>query len=215
MVLPLDAIQKLRLLSLTTAPPSTIHLFLAFMRASQCNASYHCSPGNMCYSSRFPYRCFHPIKNCHSVFFHNEFFESKISVESTDDDTIIPSNLCNEILPIATSSWNGKAIPSSLNSANEDVTIQESESYLPCGIDWSARTQYFFRQAEIKGCPKAQHSIALMYWNEYGGIQQDPALSAKWHAAAAIQGHLDGIALLGGILRTERTQSNIFPWACA
>jgi TPR repeat protein len=52
------------------------------------------------------------------------------------------------------------------------------------------------------GDTRAQHSYALLLWNEFGGVTRDTKASARWHAAAAAQNHLDAMSVLGGCLRT-------------
>jgi TPR repeat protein len=76
---------------------------------------------------------------------------------------------------------------------------------LPSSIPISQRFSYFEQQAQ-KGDPRAQHSIGLLLWNGFTSSTEqtsiDPEASAVWHAAAALQGNLDALAVFGGCLRT-------------
>jgi len=130
----------------------------------------------------------------------SELYFKKSGTDSVNNN-VVPSSLYDQILPIASLLWDGEDIPSLDTKSNGEIQIQQGEAELPEGIDFSDRAHYFLQEAN-RGCPKAQHSIALLLWNEYAGVKRDEAASAKWHAAAAIQGHLDGMALFGGILRT-------------
>jgi TPR repeat protein len=73
---------------------------------------------------------------------------------------------------------------------------------------YSDRFEYFQKKAVEEGCPKAQHSYALLLWNGFcsytsnSNSSDDAVESAKFHAAAAYQNHLDSIAVFGGCLRT-------------
>lgn len=125
----------------------------------------------------------------------------KSGTDSVNEKKTIPSTIYDQILPIACLLWNGEEIPCLNGNNNVEIEAQQGEAMLPEGIDFSDRARHFLQEAK-RGCPKAQHSIALLLWNEYGGVEREAVTSAKWHAAAAIQGHLDGMALLGGILRT-------------
>lgn len=41
------------------------------------------------------------------------------------------------------------------------------------------------KKAAIEGDVQAQHSLGLLYFGGYGGLEQSDELSAMWHAAAA------------------------------
>jgi len=117
----------------------------------------------------------------------------------------IPQDLRTQIQRIAKDLW-GNNIPvlGSPDHKNECL-IKEGEAHF-LNFDnnestFSQRAEYFYEKA-LNGCPNAQHSYALLLWNGFGHENQDPKLSAKFHAAAAYQNHLDGMAVLGGCLRT-------------
>ena len=57
------------------------------------------------------------------------------------------------------------------------------------------------RAAAIKGDARAMHTLGLLYFGGYGGLQQSDVCSARWHAAAAAAGNWDAVAVLGGCLR--------------
>lgn len=61
-----------------------------------------------------------------------------------------------------------------------------------------------FEKRALEGDARAQHSLGLLLWNGYcGGARTiNDIESARWHAAAAVQHHLDAMAVLGGCLRT-------------
>lgn len=110
-----------------------------------------------------------------------------------------------QIQSITRNLWEGKIIPSSSfresHESDERLYFTEGEKDIPEGMAFSERAMYFQQEAE-KGCPKAQHSLGLLYWNGFGNVKVDEKKSAKFHAAAAIQNHLDAIAVLGGCIRT-------------
>ena len=135
--------------------------------------------------------------------------------------------LHEDIKILAQELWEGEELPC-LSPTRSTVTINdassassplfiEGEAHMPNNIPFSERGEYF-RQQALKGCPRSQHSYGLLLWNgfvssasgdegsgdENGGlwIERNPQESAKFHAAAAYQHHLDGIAVFGGCLRT-------------
>ena len=92
-------------------------------------------------------------------------------------------------------------ITSTSKQSSKVKLLQQGEASLPKSTPYSKRLSYFHSNA-MQGCPKAQHSYALLLWNGFGGMPSNPIASARWHAASALQYHLDGMALLGGCLRT-------------
>jgi len=113
----------------------------------------------------------------------------------------IPLDLQKKIQTIAKHLWGKNDIPTLKPFTENDGTLTEGEATLNDDISFSQRADIFYEEA-INGCPKAQHSYALLLWNGFGGVEQDPEASARFHAAAAFQNHLDGMALLGACLRT-------------
>lgn len=116
--------------------------------------------------------------------------------------------LCNEIMDeiklVAQELWGGNEIPVLPDSALDeslDSSVVEGEAHLGDGVTFKDRADYFRKDA-LKGCPKSQHSYGLLLWSGFGGVQKDAKASAKFHAAAASQKHLDGMSVLGGCLRT-------------
>lgn len=98
---------------------------------------------------------------------------------------------------------------------NDDDDVDVNNQQRLYEQDFSNRSTQFYNEA-MKGCPKAQHSYGLILWNGFdtGHSQKDTTQkkknttqrqnskeSAKFHAAAAYQNHLDSIAILGGCLR--------------
>ncbi|KAL7542479.1 hypothetical protein ACHAXR_011813 [Thalassiosira sp. AJA248-18] len=90
--------------------------------------------------------------------------------------------------------------------------LRQGEMPLPKSVPFSQRFPYFIERAR-KGDPRAQHSIGLLLWNGFAASSEaatmdddasriDPEASARWHAAAAVQGNIDAVAVLGGCLRT-------------
>lgn len=145
---------------------------------------------------------------------------------TTLENDAVYTELSEEIEVIARELWDGVEIPrltptaSTTNNNNNEPTtcttpdggeqqqqqqrmsvLFEGEAELPADIPFSERGDYFRKEA-LRGCPKAQHSYALLLWSGFADIEQDPEESAKFHAAAACQHHLDGMAVFGGCLRT-------------
>ena len=91
----------------------------------------------------------------------------------------------------------------------------QGEMPLPSSICTKQRFAYFMQKAK-EGDPRAQHSIGLLLWNGFAASSSektfdlddannatiDPDASARWHAAAAVQGNIDALAVFGGCLRT-------------
>jgi len=109
--------------------------------------------------------------------------------------------LSRQIEFLAQDLWQTEDIPESLKGQPPSLLLKEGEAELPESIPCCKRADYF-RQEANKGCPKAQHSLALLLWSGFGGANRNAEESAKFHAAAARQNHLDGMAVLGGCLRT-------------
>ena len=123
----------------------------------------------------------------------------------------IPTHLLDQIRSVANNLWDCTStnnssyaselrdrIPMILDTHN-NMTMKEGE----CALDsktLSDRSDYFKERA-LLGYPDAQHSYALLLHNGFGNVTQDAKLSAQFHAAAAIQGHLDGCAALAGCIR--------------
>jgi TPR repeat protein len=118
-------------------------------------------------------------------------------------DEAVPKALQQEISLAASEIWNAVgSLPDFLIHENND-RVTEGEATLKDGILYSDRALYFHEEA-IRGCPQAQHSYALLLWSGFGGVVKDSEASARWHAAAAAQNHLDGMAVFGGCLRTGK-----------
>mmetsp|Transcript_1292 Transcript_1292/g.2246 ORF Transcript_1292/g.2246 Transcript_1292/m.2246 type:complete len:320 (-) Transcript_1292:29-988(-) len=120
------------------------------------------------------------------------------------EDEKVPQDLQNEILSAASELWKPDGLPNHDLTHENDGRVIEGESKLKDGILYSGRASHYFHQQALGGCPKAQHSYALLLWSGFGGVVQDPGASARWHAAAAVQNHLDGMAVFGGCLRTGK-----------
>mmetsp|Transcript_128692 Transcript_128692/g.191781 ORF Transcript_128692/g.191781 Transcript_128692/m.191781 type:complete len:297 (-) Transcript_128692:75-965(-) len=114
------------------------------------------------------------------------------------------NDIVEEIKLVAQELWAGEKIPVLASTTTTEDTIFDTINEGEADLDEVAfidRAEHFRREA-LRGCPKAQHSYALLLWNGFGGVQRDKEASAKFHAAAAYQNHLDGMAVLGGCLRT-------------
>jgi len=112
--------------------------------------------------------------------------------------------MSRQIEGVAQDLWQAQEIPTmplSQTVNGQPFALQDGEAKLPNHIHYSQRAEYFRKEAN-KGCPKAQHSLALLLWSGFGGANRNAEESAKFHAAAARQNHLDGMAVLGGCLRT-------------
>ncbi|OEU10365.1 hypothetical protein FRACYDRAFT_247397 [Fragilariopsis cylindrus CCMP1102] len=117
------------------------------------------------------------------------------------------------------------------NTNNNNTTplfsYSEGEATLEPTISFSEQCSYFKNRAIHTGCPAAQHSYGLLLWNGYSttttttttigssssprnsnsassasASRSDARFSAKFHSAAALQHHIDGLAIMGGIIRT-------------
>ncbi len=143
-----------------------------------------------------------------------------------EDDIILtslPPDISHDVRSVAETLWGSpESLGSVLMSQTEDHTIindeedrtnnaiichpnQQGEMPLPSSIPISQRFSYFKQQAQHAADPRAQHSTGLLLWNGFTLSEQtsiDPEASARWHAAAAVQGNLDALAVLGGCLRT-------------
>lgn len=143
-----------------------------------------------------------------------------------DDDHFItlPSDIACDVRLIAEQLFgNAESLDAVMVNDNNIITAQDDyetsgtlschkdyqgEMPLPSSIPYSERLAYFM-QAANEGDPRAQHSVGLLLWNGFtsSSIEEDattidPAASARWHAAAAVQGNLDALAVFGGCLRT-------------
>lgn len=118
-------------------------------------------------------------------------------------DVELPKDLRQEIQKVAKSLWekDTKTLEKYLEIEPLSDRCVEGEAVLENGVPFIERGGYF-RQKALSGCPKAQHSYALLLWSGFGGIEKNPKASAQWHAVAAVQNHLEAIAVLGGCLRT-------------
>jgi TPR repeat protein len=171
----------------------TCSLLLAFlMSLNAANATFVCLPPS-------------PPSSTHSI---SPITRQRDSFRRTKCRAAHNEDLCNEIVEeiksVARDLWKGgdEMIPA-LSSTNQDGlgTILEGEAKLRDGVTFQERAEYFRTEA-LKGCPKSQHSYGLLLWSGFAGVQRDAVESAKFHAAAASQKHLDGMAILGGCLRT-------------
>jgi len=113
----------------------------------------------------------------------------------------IPEDLRQEILKVAQILWKIDTLDQHLQNNPSSDRWVEGEASLQNGVPFNERGTLFCQEA-LKGCPKAQQSYALLLWSGYGGVEQNAKVSAQWHAVAAVQNHLEAIALLGGCLRT-------------
>ncbi len=129
------------------------------------------------------------------------------TVSTTPENDALYKELCEEIASIAEELWDGADnIPrqSSTTVVSDEKGVPrlcEGEAELPSHVPFCERGDYF-RELALGGCPRAQHSYALLLWSGFAGVQSSPTESAKFHSAAAYQQHLDGMAVFGGCLRT-------------
>lgn len=124
----------------------------------------------------------------------SSFFARSCTAQNEESCNVI----LEEIKLIAQELWKGGEIP--VLSSTEGCVL-EGEAELIDGVAFPERAEYFRREA-LRGCPKSQHSYGLLLWSGFGSVQRDDEVSAKFHAAAASQHHLDGMAVLGGCLRS-------------
>jgi TPR repeat protein len=108
----------------------------------------------------------------------------------------VPDDLRREIRSVAQTLWGNDELPEVVAESTETISGEAPFS----GTDYSQRSLVFEQQAQ-QGDARAQHSLGLLLWSGYS-CKKDAVASARWHAAAAVQNHLDGMAVLGGCLRT-------------
>lgn len=110
----------------------------------------------------------------------------------------VPGDLRNGVREVAEQLWGDVELAAIMLKDTIERPI-EGEAKFPEGMPFANRLHYFLERAN-QGDPRAQHSSALLLWSGFCG-EQDAVKSAKWHAAAASQGHLESMAVLGGCLR--------------
>lgn len=117
----------------------------------------------------------------------------------------IPANLISNVNQVVNNLWNNVSLPSNPTSNMSSWTLQ-GEAIYPPDMPYTQRLSYFLDQSQ-KGDASAQHSAGLLLWSGYCHChrhchdKQRPVESIMWHGAAACQGHLDSLAILGGCLR--------------
>jgi TPR repeat protein len=116
------------------------------------------------------------------------------------ESSSIPTDIQSAIRDIAIDLWGGQDALDGVMTASDGCLLQ-GEMSLPLSIPYNERYSYFLKEAE-RGDARAQHSVGLLLWNGFGSVDIDPEESSKWHAAAAIQGNVDALAVLGGCIRT-------------
>ena len=155
---------------------------------------------------------------------YNEIYEKVqlITLELWKEDEIIPCLQKDSSSSASSSSSSVYSIEGEAELVGMHPTID---------MNFSNRCSYFKKKAIHVGCPKSQHSYGLLLWNGFATCDvvdddvddnddnvgynnnnnnnnnnknnnNNAVLSAKFHAAAAYQHHLDGLAILGGIIRT-------------
>lgn len=128
-------------------------------------------------------------------------------LSTTPENDAAFTELFEEIERFANELWAGEEMPRlDPTHSNRERTaacqrLREGEAKLPNDVPVSERGEYF-RSEALRGCPKAQHSYGLLLWSGFAGVEQSPEDSARFHAAAACQHHLDGMAVFGGCMRT-------------
>jgi hypothetical protein len=144
---------------------------------------------------------------------HRSFTSRSGGDGQADTITLPPPDISSDVRSIAKDLWGdpeslGSVLLMSRSECNSDIICHpdyQGEMPLPSSIPISQRFSYFEQQAQ-KGDPRAQHSTGLLLWNGFTSsteqTQIDPEASARWHAAAAVQGNLDALAVFGGCLRT-------------
>jgi hypothetical protein len=119
---------------------------------------------------------------------------------SVSKEVVVPEGLTKEIRSIAEKLWGGSEQLKNLILPEASTNNLLSGESPFSGTNYSDRAIFFESQAKL-GDPQAQHSLGLLLWSGFCG-KKDEIASAQWHAAAAAQNHLDGMAVLGGCLRT-------------
>ena len=117
----------------------------------------------------------------------------------------IPKDLQIQVHAVANELWSlcSTTIPTVVDISKTNNSMIEGECALdPTTTFFSNRSDYF-RQLALEGYPAAQHSYALLLYSGFDNVTQNIHQSAKFHASAAIQNHLDGLAVLGGCLRNR------------
>mmetsp|Transcript_21657 Transcript_21657/g.32907 ORF Transcript_21657/g.32907 Transcript_21657/m.32907 type:complete len:341 (-) Transcript_21657:473-1495(-) len=153
------------------------------------------------------YRC-----PCHR---HASLYASSKNNANGSCSILIPNDVACDVRSIAEILWGGQESLDKVMMTTQDQhgsstpcqQQQQGEIPLPASVPYSQRYSYFLQRAN-EGDPRAQHSVALLLWNGFAAATSndepniDPEASARWHAAAAVQGNVDALAVLGGCLRT-------------
>ena len=114
---------------------------------------------------------------------------------------MIPSDIKSAIHNIAVDLWGDQSALDKVITVTDGIDPLQGEMQLPSDIPITDRYAYFLIEAK-RGDARAQHSLGLLMWNGFGSVDIDPEASARWHAAAAVQGNIDALAVFGGCLRT-------------
>lgn len=126
----------------------------------------------------------------------------------------MPQHLKESVEKIAATLWGPEELQNVL------PLTRTSEAPLSGEASWdhpSSLPQTYTQRRDIfearasDGDAFAQHSLGLLFWNGFCSDKHSTKAknngsndiqSARWHAAAAVQHHLDAMAVLGGCLRT-------------
>lgn len=117
--------------------------------------------------------------------------------QTSGSELTVPAELKAAVLDVAKTLWGADAWASVLFSQQDEIT--EGEAHFPSDLSFSTRLDYFLDKA-LAGDAAAQHSAGLLLWSGFC-VKENEVSSAAWHAAAACQGHLDSMTVLGGCLR--------------
>ena len=63
------------------------------------------------------------------------------------------------------------------------------------------RSDLLLEKSNIDKDHHAQHSLGLLYYSGYGGVNKNNEESIKYHLLASLQGNLDALAIIGSCLR--------------
>ena len=117
---------------------------------------------------------------------------------------MIPDDIKSAIHNIAIDLWGDDGSLDRVTAITDGVDPLQGEMPLPTNVPITERYAYFLGEASTRhGDARAQHSVGLLLWNGFGNVDIDPEASARWHAAAAVQGNVDALAVFGGCLRSD------------
>ena len=139
---------------------------------------------------------------------------SEASLALSSSPLSMSSHLKESVERIAVTLWGPEELQSVLPVTGTGAVPLSGEAtwdHLSSLPQKYAQRRDIFEAQALDGDACAQHSLGLLFWNGFCSDKHSQSSknkgsndiqSARWHAAAAVQHHLDALAVLGGCLRT-------------